>query len=327
MLKRHKTLTVLISTFITLGAIYGITNGKIIPESMNLKPVAHEEAAKAASASPSPIKSSNVMPVKADIEGQTQVQNNIQPQILTYTIKSGDTLESIAKTYGIKVGTITGSNGISVKSTLKIGQELEFPSIDGILYSVRKGEALWDIADEYNIDIDDIVGANGLDDAHMVSIGQKLILPGATKLKTQTASVKARQASVTPAVKSSLITSSTWPTRGILTSKFGTRWGRKHEGIDIAAPIGSEVIAFMGGTISFSGWRGSYGNLVIIDHGNGLETYYGHNSKLLLKAGQKVSKGDLIAKVGSTGRSTGPHSHFEVRKNGIPVDPMPYLKK
>jgi murein DD-endopeptidase MepM/ murein hydrolase activator NlpD len=116
-----------------------------------------------------------------------------------------------------------------------------------------------------------------------------------------------------------------WPSRGALNSKFGARWGRQHTGIDIQASTGTPVHAADSGTVTFAGWSGSYGYLVRISHGNGLETYYAHNSKLQVSAGQAVSKGQVIALSGSTGRSTGPHIHFEVRKNGNPVNPLSYL--
>jgi len=114
---------------------------------------------------------------------------------------------------------------------------------------------------------------------------------------------------------------------GLLTSTFGTRWGRHHNGADFSVPVGTSVFAYSSGVISYSGWKSGYGNLVIIDHGDGLETYYAHNSKLLVKAGDKVSKQQKIALSGNTGRSTGPHVHFEIHKNGKVLDPLKYLKE
>lgn len=119
-----------------------------------------------------------------------------------------------------------------------------------------------------------------------------------------------------------------WPTsRGSVTSKFGSRWGRMHEGIDIGLPIGTPIKASDGGKVTFSGYKNGYGLCVIINHGGGYSTLYGHNSKNLVKAGQSVFQGQEIAKSGNTGRSTGPHLHFEVQKNGNAVNPMTYLNK
>lgn len=116
------------------------------------------------------------------------------------------------------------------------------------------------------------------------------------------------------------------PTRGRLTSPFGARWGRRHTGIDIANSLGTTVKAADAGRVSFAGYQGSYGKLVIIDHENGYQTYYAHNNKLVVSAGDRVYKGQKISEMGSTGRSTGVHVHFEVRKNGTPVNPQSFVR-
>lgn len=120
-----------------------------------------------------------------------------------------------------------------------------------------------------------------------------------------------------------------WPCSGRISSYFGYRtiFGTYsyHGGIDIAVPYGTSVKASDGGTVTFSGWKGTYGYLVIVDHGNGIQSYYGHNSKLLVSAGDKVYQGQTIARAGSTGRSTGNHCHFEIRINGTRVNPLSYL--
>ena len=120
-----------------------------------------------------------------------------------------------------------------------------------------------------------------------------------------------------------------WPVSGTISSYFGYRniFGSTsyHGGLDIATSYGNAIKASDGGTVTFSGWQGTYGYLVIIDHGNGVKTYYGHNSKLLVSAGDKVYQGQTIARAGSTGRSTGTHCHFEIRINGTRVNPLSYL--
>jgi murein DD-endopeptidase MepM/ murein hydrolase activator NlpD len=116
-----------------------------------------------------------------------------------------------------------------------------------------------------------------------------------------------------------------WPVQGVLTSPYGMRWGRMHEGIDIGAAQGTPIYAAASGTVNYAGWEGGYGNLTVIDHGNGLATAYGHQSQLAVSSGQTVSRGQVIGYVGSTGHSTGPHLHFEVRVNGAPNDPLSYL--
>jgi murein DD-endopeptidase MepM/ murein hydrolase activator NlpD len=116
-----------------------------------------------------------------------------------------------------------------------------------------------------------------------------------------------------------------WPVSGPVTSPFGWRWGRMHEGIDIAVPYGTPVHAAAAGQVIYAGWMGGYGNLVVIDHGGGMATAYGHNTSIVVGVGSSVSQGQVVAYSGSTGHSTGPHVHFEVRVNGTPVDPMGYL--
>ena len=116
-----------------------------------------------------------------------------------------------------------------------------------------------------------------------------------------------------------------WPAAGPVTSGFGSRWGRMHDGIDIAVGPGTPVHAAAAGTVIYAGWMSGYGNIVVIDHGNGLSTAYAHNSSLIVGEGATVGRGFIVALSGNTGHSTGPHVHFEVRVNGAPVDPLVYL--
>jgi murein DD-endopeptidase MepM/ murein hydrolase activator NlpD len=116
-----------------------------------------------------------------------------------------------------------------------------------------------------------------------------------------------------------------WPVNGTFTSPFGGRWGRLHAGIDIAVPVGTAVHAADTGTVRIAGWTGGYGNYICIQHSSSFSTCYGHNSRLMVRVGQSVSQGQVIAASGNTGHSTGPHVHFETRVNGNPVDPMGYL--
>lgn len=116
-----------------------------------------------------------------------------------------------------------------------------------------------------------------------------------------------------------------WPCDGVVVSGFGMRWGRMHEGLDIGCAYGQPNRAAASGTVIYSGWLGGYGNLVVIDHGNGLSTAYAHASTLVVGVGQSVAQGETISLVGSTGNSSGPHLHFEVRVNGSAVDPLFYL--
>jgi murein DD-endopeptidase MepM/ murein hydrolase activator NlpD len=133
---------------------------------------------------------------------------------------------------------------------------------------------------------------------------------------------QARSSGTTSSVSSSGMI---WPVSGPVTSSFGWRWGRMHEGIDIGVAYGTAIHAAAAGTVIYCGWESGYGNFVVLDHGGGVATAYGHQSAIAVTCGQQVSQGEVIGYVGSTGHSTGPHLHFEVRVNGDPVDPMGYL--
>ena len=117
-----------------------------------------------------------------------------------------------------------------------------------------------------------------------------------------------------------------WPTKGVFTSGFGWRWGRMHQGIDIANKVGTPVFAAKDGIVTYAGWRGAYGYLVEIAHGGGSTTRYAHNNQILVRSGQFIPQGATISKMGSTGRSTGPHLHFEIRKKGgLAMNPVTLL--
>ncbi|MBI4365912.1 MAG: M23 family metallopeptidase, partial [Deltaproteobacteria bacterium] len=126
---------------------------------------------------------------------------------------------------------------------------------------------------------------------------------------------------------------SLWPVQGFVTSGFGyrgaTRVGgtRFHEGIDIASPLGTPVHASGDGIVTYAGYRGGFGKMVVIDHGFGLSTVYGHNAELYVQEGQRIRRGTVLASIGMTGRTSGPHLHYEVLVDGVPVDPMRYLAR
>ena len=148
----------------------------------------------------------------------------------------------------------------------------------------------------------------------------------ANALQAASASVSSTITSQSPASSSPPSSSGLiWPVSGPITSPFGMRWGSLHPGIDIGVGMGTPIRAAASGRVISASYAGGYGNLVVIDHGNGLATAYAHQSSMAVSSGQQVSQGQVIGYVGSTGFSTGPHLHFEVRVNGSPVDPMGYL--
>jgi murein DD-endopeptidase MepM/ murein hydrolase activator NlpD len=139
-----------------------------------------------------------------------------------------------------------------------------------------------------------------------------------------TAKIQAAQARTT-VQRSASAAGLIWPVNAPITSPFGWRWGRMHTGIDLGAAYGTPIAAAAAGSVIYAGWLGGYGNLTVIDHGGGLATAYAHQSRIAVSAGESVAQGQIIGYVGSTGHSTGPHLHFEVRVNGQPVDPLGYL--
>jgi lipoprotein NlpD len=198
----------------------------------------------------------------------------------------------------------------------------------GIHHTVQKGQTLYRIAQAYEIDLKVLRRVNHIRDPSKIKEGMQLWIPGTSRVRTVTkASSPSRSAKKkkNPRVKPRrglLI----WPTKGTLTSNFGKRNGRKHEGIDIAAPKGTPICSAADGEVVFSGWGPTgYGKMVIIKHQHHLTTVYAHNSKILVKKGVRVKQGQKISLMGSTGRSTGSHLHFEVRNNTEPKNPIKYL--
>jgi lipoprotein NlpD len=202
---------------------------------------------------------------------------------------------------------------------------------EGVYHTVQKGQTLYRIADAYGLSVEVLRRSNHLGDPKKLQVGTRLWVPGARKVlqvpKSNKSSARSAKKKTSPTVKPRkgfLI----WPTKGTLTSRFGMRKGRKHEGIDIAAPKGTPIHSAAEGVVAFSGWGPTgYGKMVIVKHKHHLTTLYAHNSKLLVKKGNKVKQGQKISLMGSTGRSTGSHLHFEVRNNTHAKDPIKYLPK
>ncbi|TDT63641.1 peptidoglycan DD-metalloendopeptidase family protein [Fonticella tunisiensis] len=308
---------------------FALISAGVIANSLN-------KAEKSEASSDNIVQSSNTLEEKAVKVSDEEPKEKL-PEIVSYVVKSGDTLESIASSYGIKVSSITESNNISNDAVLKEGQQLRFPSIDGILYKVKSGETLWEISRAYDIDLNELQRINSINSSDKLKLDQEIIIPGADKIKVIKANKPAAKDSVTASKIKSIKTASRggslvsplpgiiWPLRGKITSGFGPRDGRMHNGLDIAAPTGTNIKAALDGKVIFSGWKNGYGNIVILNNGNGVETYYAHNSSNLVKVGQDVSKGQVIAKVGSNGNATGSVLHFEVRKGGKPYNPLIFL--
>ncbi|MCL2683990.1 MAG: peptidoglycan DD-metalloendopeptidase family protein [Synergistaceae bacterium] len=252
-------------------------------------------------------------------------------ELTDYVVRNGDTLWKIANDFNLDVNSIFGSNKLSEGSVLKVGSTVKIPNQDGIFITVKKGHTLEKLAKEYSIYEEAIVSANKLSGA--LSEGSRLFLPGA-KVAAAVDSGGSNKSTASNA-KSSIAARKSfgWPVVGKISSSYG--WRRDpirrntrdfHTGLDIRAPRGRTVVAAAAGKVVHAGWMGGYGQTVVISHPGGLTTLYGHCSRLLVRVGANVNRGHSIAQVGSTGRSTGNHLHFEVRSGGKPANPIKYLR-
>ena len=247
----------------------------------------------------------------------------------TYIVQEGDSLWSIANKVNLDINTLFGCNDLKNPDVLKPGTKLRVPNQDGIFYKVAKGDTLSKIADKYGIYVDAIAAANGIGSDTVLIAGSEIFLPGAKEIVTSSST---GSGAVVKASDRSSTTGFRWPLRGRINSRFGYRKdpfsGRKdlHTGLDIGASRGTRIAAAASGVVVYAGWMGGYGRTVVIDHGRGHRTLYGHCSKILVRQGQRVSSGQVIAAVGATGRATGSHLHFEIRVNNTPVNPLKYLR-
>jgi len=197
----------------------------------------------------------------------------------------------------------------------------------GVYHLVRAGENLYRIGKAYDVPYTELARINGLKDPAHIRIGQRIFIPGATQpvpveVVTPLEAVSLPDAE---AFQDDAASSLMWPVSGLINSTFGPRGASFHDGIDIAAPEGTPILAIDKGEVVYSDRLRGYGNMVIIRHAGGLISVYAHNETNLVREGQHVERGAIIARVGSTGRVTGPHLHFEIRKNNAAQDPLRYL--
>lgn len=257
---------------------------------------------------------------------QPHTEIPIRPRrgVITHTVQPGETAQSIAEMYRLQPTTILWSNPDieDVPDLLRIGQEVIILPVDGVYHTVAQDDTLESIAEKYKVEVEAITGLSYNDlraPLFRIQEGMKLIVPGGTKPY-----VPRRVTNYTGPVPENVqgTGSFAWPVLGTITQ--GYWWG--HRAIDIGAPTGSAVVAADGGYVSFVGWTDiGYGYLIILDHANGYSTYYAHLSQMYVTLGQQVARGQVIAAVGNTGRSTGPHLHLEIRYKGVEQNPFVYL--
>jgi LysM repeat protein len=261
------------------------------------------------------------------------------PEPLVVHVQPGDSLWSLARAHGSTVEALTAANGLSPNATLRVGLALTVPgrfaAVDAAggstapdvggtvaVVGVAPGDNLWKIARQHNTTIASLMSLNGMTSDRLI-VGQQLKVAPGPDLGVATV---ARPPAAVLGDAGGMV----WPLVGQITSRFG--WRRlyiggtnMHYGLDIDGDRGDPIRSATSGTVTFAGWRGGFGNLVIVEQGD-TEYYYAHASSIEVEVGDVVVPGQLLARVGTTGNSTGPHLHFEIRVDGTPIDPLPILE-
>nr|WP_233498323.1 LysM peptidoglycan-binding domain-containing M23 family metallopeptidase [Meiothermus sp. QL-1] len=295
----------------------------------------------------------------------------LPPGVQAYTVRPGDTAQSIARRFDLTLlGLVSANPELKSLDRLEVGSTLYIPTAEpGLIVRLRPGETVQDLSRRYGLSITAIARANQLSSPTEVGPGDLVLLPGIQArttyerlLRIQEAERKAREeerrrlaeerrrqeearrrqlaerqaqlrAQSQPQLRraNAVVAAAgyRWPmTNFTITTYFGRRgvFQRFHTGIDLAAPVGTPIYAARAGVVTVAGWsRSGYGLHVVLDHGGGQETLYGHMSRIAVRPGQRVERGELIGYVGSTGWSTGPHLHFEVRVDGVARNPLAFL--
>lgn len=310
---RKIVLAVLIAAIVIsagAAAIIGATSFPVSPGSLILP---DEESAQAAlmaylepdSADKDALQSGALPPIPVSVN------------IKSYTVRSGDTVERIAKKFGLRQDTVISANNLQSASSIRPGLQLRIPNMDGVSHKVRSGESLLYLAKTYSIDMTRIVDANDLASG-TINTGQSLFIPNA------------RLSSAT--LRNFYGERFIWPARGRISSPFGYRANpftglrTYHSAIDIVVSLGTKVKATNDGTVADTGYNSVFGNYVILKHASGYQSLYAHLSQISVKEGSSIAQGATIGLSGNTGQSTGPHLHFSIFKNGQALDPTKYVK-
>ena len=264
------------------------------------------------------------------------VAGGTRDQESNYEVQTGDTLGGIAYEYGVSVATVMWANNLTLRTLLKPGQTLKIPPTTGVMHTVRKGDNIKKIALYYDAKVDDIIKFNKLEeDGADIKTGERLMVPGGVMPQaraiagTPRTAASVNQRAAPPGSRQVAgVSGFVWPC-GVHTVTQYYSW--THHALDIAGPWQTPNYAAKAGTVVVSqcGWNSGYGCYIIIDHGGGVRTLYGHNSKLLVSPGDYVSAGQTIGLMGNTGNvrgRTGIHLHFEIQINGARVNPLGYVR-
>ena len=247
-----------------------------------------------------------------------------------YLVEAGDTFGGMAQKFGVSIETILWANNLTIRSILHPGDVLKILPVSGVAHKVQKGDNIKKIAQLYSSSEDKILEFNHLTDSELI-IGEEIIIPDGRVRNTPAvpASLYAvPQRRITAPIPPPSIERESlgfiWPSSSRRITQY-FRW--RHPGIDIGLPAGNPIYASADGKVELAGWnRGGYGFMILINHRNGIKTRYAHASRLLVAPGEEVVKGQVIGLIGSTGRSSGPHLHFEVIVNGIRSNPLLYVR-
>ncbi len=253
-----------------------------------------------------------------------------------YEVESGDSLSSIAYQFNVSVATILWENNLALTSYLRPGQVLVIPPTTGVRHTIKKGDSLPKIAARYEAKVEDIIAFNKLsEDGTDLIMGETIMIPNGVKPEQKAVAAIARtdqsaRTVVRPPASREAPTAGgfVWPSGAHTITQY---FGWTHKALDIAGPFATPTYAAKAGTVEKAqcGWNGGYGCYIIINHGNGVRTLYGHHSKLLVSAGDQVATGQTIALMGNTGNvrgHTGIHLHFELIVNGARVNPLGYVR-
>lgn len=255
-------------------------------------------------------------------------------EVVEHTVSEGETVASIAQQYNLQPQTVLWENSLSAKDTIKPGDKLRILPVDGIRHKVQKGETVYSLAKKYGLGTDQAAAQPMInfpfntfadEETFALATGQYIFIPGGVKPEERSTTPFSVRRYTTPDAGSVSATGQfVWPASGYISQNF--YW--YHRAIDIASGGGGPILAADSGKVAVAGWvdNSGYGNRVVIDHGNGYVTLYAHLSVVRVQVGQTVNKGDVIGDMGSTGRSTGTHLHFEIRRGGTLINPLSLLQ-
>ncbi len=260
---------------------------------------------------------------------QTIISRSSRKETIEYEVKEGESLASVARDFGLSPDTIRYANKMS-NNTVTVGQKLTIPPTDGIYIAVRKNDTLSSIATRYKISVDNLLRYNSINKDEPIFAGQQLLIPGIVAPKLASGSqqyVPSGDVTGLPSFNPAADTGQfVWPTTSP-NHYISQGYWYAHKAVDLNRLNGWGIYASAAGIVRTYSTRWGYGNYIDINHGNGWVTRYAHLSQFKVRSGEYVEQGQLIAIMGSTGRSSGPHLHFEIRYNGAPLNPLSYLPR